>query len=162
MKIENEQKVEQFKDEIKNFTAEDCMIRYRSIESKRKEIVEQKEFADALLDALEERLNNFLLETNQSGTITTCGNVKRVVKETYYVEDKPLFREWAVNNGKEELMAISVTQKAIKQFVDDQYQDYLKQQAEAEKTGVVLPPFTVTLPKGLNIKQEFKLSITKK
>ena len=73
-----------------------------------------------------------------------------------------MFRNWAVENGLEELMSISVTQKAMNAYVDDQYQDYLKAQVEAEKRGEVLPPFEVKLPDGINTKSEFKLSITKK
>lgn len=162
MKIENEVKVQQFKEEIAGMTAEDVMVRYRQVEATKKEIKERAEFADALLDAMESRLNDFLLETKQEGTITSNGSVQRVVKETFYVEDKPAFRDWATSTGNESLMSISVTQKAMKEFMDSQYQEHLKQKAEAEKQGVTLPPFEFQMPTGLNKKQEYKLSITKK
>lgn len=162
MKIENELKVQQFTAEISQMNAEEVMVKYRQIEAAKKEIKEKAEYVDALLDAMEGRLNDFLIETQQEGTITSAGSVKRVVKETFYVEDKPAFRDWATSTGNESLMTISVTQKAMKEFADSQYQDYLKQQAELQAQGVALPPFEFQMPQGLNKKQEYKLSITKK
>lgn len=162
MNIENEKKLQAFTAELENLNISDLMERYRTIESRKKAIKEQVEFADALLDAVENQMANYLIATEQDGSVTPFGVVKRVKKDTFYVEDKPLFRDWAMKNGLEELMSISVTQKAMNAYVDDQYQAYLKQQVEAEKEGKTLPPFEVSLPDGINTKSEFKLSITKK
>lgn len=54
-------------------------------------------------------------------------------------------------------MSISVTQKAIKDFIETQAREYRERVAEEE-----LPPFQAQLPTGLNTKQEYKISITKK
>ena len=162
MKIEHEQQVVAFTAGLPGLTISDLMEKYRTIEAKKKEVKEQLEFAEALLDAIENQMANYLIETQQDGSVTPFGVVKRVKKDTFYVEDKPMFHNWAVENGLEELMSISVTQKAMNAYVDDQYQDYLKAQVEAEKRGEVLPPFEVKLPDGINTKSEFKLSITKK
>lgn len=162
MKVENELKVQQFANDIATKNAEEVMVEYRKLEAVKKEIGEKADLVKALLDEAEQRLSNFLLETNQEGTITSLGSVRRVVKETFYVEDKPAFRDWAVATGNEELMTISVTQKAMKEFADDAYQNYLKEKAEIEKDGGTLPPFEFQMPTGLNKKQEYKLSITKK
>lgn len=162
MSSENEQKLAAYAERIKTFNAENCMAEYRQMELKRKQIEEQLDLVKAAMGTIETRLNDFLLETNQEGTITTMGSVKRTVKSTFYVEDKPVFRDWAMSNGQDALLSISVTQKAMKQFIDDQYQEYLKRQAEAAVGGVTIPPFEAVLPQGIATKQEIKLSITKK
>lgn len=162
MSSENEQKLAAYAERIKTFNAESCMAEYRQMELKRKTIEEQLDLVKAAMGTIETRINDFLLETNQEGTITTMGSVKRTVKSTFYVEDKPAFRDWAMSNGQDALLSISVTQKAMKQFIDDQYQEYLKRQAEAAAGGVTIPPFEVILPLGIATKQEIKLSITKK
>ena len=162
MKFEHEKQVETFTAGLDGLSITELMEKFRSIEAKKKEIKENLEFAEALLDAVENQMANYLIETQQDGSVTPYGVVKRVKKDTFYVEDKPLFRTWAVEHGLEELMSISVTQKAMNAYVEDQYQNYLKDQVEAEKRGEALPPFEVKLPDGINTKSEFKLSITKK
>lgn len=158
MKIELEQKLEAFRTEVNTLSITEVMQKYRDIESRRKQLMEQVDFAKALEDALEQRMANYLIETQQESAGTPFGTAKRVLKETYYVEDKVEFRNWAIENGREELMTISVTQKAIKDFVETQAQEYRERVAEGEQ----LPPFEAKLPAGLNTKQEFKISITKK
>lgn len=158
MKIELEQKVEAFKVEVETLGITEVMQKYREIEARRKQLSEQVDFAKALEDALEQRMANYLIETQQESAGTPFGVAKRVLKETYYVEDKVAFRNWAIANEREELMSISVTQKAIKDFVETQAREYRERVAEGEQ----LPPFEVQLPTGLNTKQEFKISITKK
>lgn len=74
------------------------------------------------------------------------------------MSDKVAFRDWAIANKMEELMTISVAQRAIKDFVETQYQEHLRLAAES---GTTTETFVPTLPDGLATKDEFKLSITK-
>lgn len=158
MKIELEQKLQAFRAEVEHLGITDLMSRYREIEARRKAISEQVDFAKALEDVLEQCMANYLITTQQESAGTPSGVVKRVLKETYYVEDKVAFRDWAIANEHEELMSISVTQKAIKDFIETQTREYRERVADGEQ----LPPFQAQLPTGLNTKQEYKISITKK
>ena len=53
MKIEHEQQVVAFTAGLPGLTISDLMEKYRTIEAKKKEVKEQLEFAEALLDAIE-------------------------------------------------------------------------------------------------------------
>lgn len=157
MKVEFEQKLQDFKAKAETLSITDLMSKYRDIEARRKQLSEKVEFAKALEEVLEQCMADYLITTKQESAGTPSGVVKRVLKETYYVEDKVAFRDWAIANQREELMSISVTQKAVKDFIDTQAIEYREREADGEQ----LPPFQVQLPTGLNTKQEYKISITK-
>lgn len=161
MKMEDELKIEQLRQAVDKMDIAQVTAYYRKVQERRKQIDERLDVAKAMQKVLETRMENYLLETNQDGTITPNGTIKRVLKDTFYVEDKPAFRDWAIQQGREELMTISVTQKAMNAYHDEMYQNHLKAQAEAEKKGETLPPFVFTMPSGITKKQEYKLSITK-
>ena len=78
MKIEHEQQVVAFTAGLPGLTISDLMEKYRTIEAKKKEVKEQLEFAEALLDAIENQMANYLIETQQDGSVTPFGVVKRV------------------------------------------------------------------------------------
>lgn len=159
MNTEQETAVKNFADQLKGESVDRLMSMYRKLQVKTKDAKNQIDYLKALSDVVETRLNDYLLDTNQEGAITQYGAVKRVLKQTYYVEDKPAFRDWAIQNGQDALLSISVTQKAMNQFIEDQHTNFLREQASG---AVSTATFTPQLPAGINIKQEFSLSITRK
>lgn len=153
-----EEKLNQLRTAVTGLGIDDLMKYYRSIEDNKRQVKQQLETLTAMSDIVETALNDFLLSSNQRGAVTNHGKVERKLKTQYYVSDKVTFRNWAIENGLEELMTISVAQKAIANFIDSQYQEYLQAFSEGKTSANTFDP---VLPDGIAKKEEFKLSITK-
>lgn len=153
-----EEKLNQLRAAVTGLSIDDLMKYYRSIEDNKRQVKQQLETLTAMSDIVETALNDFLLSSNQRGAVTNHGKVERKLKTQYYVSDKVMFRNWAIENGLEELMTISVAQKAINNFIDSQYQEHLSLLAEGKASADVFDP---VLPDGIAKKEEVKLSITK-
>lgn len=143
---------------ISGMGIEELMRIYRSTETSKRQVKSQLDTISDMLDIIESEIDDYLIASNQRGAVTDHGKVERKVKSTFYVSDKVAFRDWAIANKMEELMTISVAQRAIKDFVETQYQEHLRLAAES---GTTTETFVPTLPDGLATKDEFKLSITK-
>lgn len=137
---------------------EDLMRIYRNIDASKRQAKLRLDTMSDMLDIIESEIDNYLIASNQRGAVTDHGKVERKVKSTFYVSDKVAFRNWAIEHGMEELMTISVAQRAVKDFIETQYQEQLSLAAE---TGTQTTEFVPDLPVGLAVKEEFKLSITK-